>query len=176
MTGEKEGLLARLQAAEEAAKADRSITLKAGPEFAVRYELPSDTAFYRATGAEEGAPAWDDPPAEQATFLEVLHDEYVDFLASCCIGLYLLEDDGAQRPLASLREDGDETEPLTFQHPEAVELIGGTVRDTTRANAKEFFRRALPRDPHAPVNLHVAELTRWRTEALRDIGDVLLKG
>jgi len=176
MGGEREGLLARLQAAEEAAKADRSITLKAGPDFAVRYELPSDAAFYRATGAEAGAPAWDDPEPDQVKFLEVLHDEYVDFLTSCCVGLFLLGDDDQELPLASLREQGDGTETLTFQHPEAVELIGGTVRDTTRANAKELFRRAVPRDPRAPVNLHVAALTRWRTEALQDIGDVLLKG
>jgi len=166
-------LLARLRARREQAQAGRTRDLTIG-DLVVRYRRPTDESYFHAIN---GPPAPPDSASDEAIreFLADSLNRQLDMLIDACVGLFYT--DGTDvLPLAASREDGDTEETLTFQHPEALELVGGAPKGSTRENALAFFEIGAPDSGADAAKLHALALTTWRGESLAEVGDILAKG
>ena len=167
-------LLARLQARREQASASRTRDLTIG-DLVVRYRRPTDESYYQAINGPDAPP----DSASDETIREFLADtlnRQIDMLIDACAGLYYTDGDGGVLPLAASREDGDTEETLTFQYPEALELVGGHPKGSTRENTLAFFEIGAPDAGADAAKLHALALTTWRGESLAEVGDILAKG
>ena len=166
-------LLDRLKAAREAAQRNKTRDLTVG-DLVVRYRLPSDEAEYKSLRAP-ALPGDDASTDEIREALEAMTTRQLDLLIDSCVGLFYRDGEDVL-PLASLRDDGDQAEALTFSHPEALELLDITPKGTARKDALAFFDAGAPDHAEDAVTLHHGLLLAWRGESLSEVGDVLTKG
>jgi len=166
--------LDELDAVAERAAQPATHTVKTG-RFAVVYQRPDDASYYRIVNAPDGP----DPDSASDEEIEKHFDDErergLGFLVSACTEVLVLKGD-EYVSVSELPGGEDLTPPLAFTDPEVVTLLGRTPRDTSTANAWEFFKRAFPEDPRVAVALHAADVIQWRSESLAEVGEALTKG